>query len=145
MPGLFGTNALLQTDLNLLLQIITFLILLIGYGYERKGKFKVHGSLMGTAVLLHALSFLLVMGPSFFVSLEYFTKETYNLGAQTTLLHAVTGAITLIVGIGLVAAWALRPSDTAACSRKKRIMDVTFLLWLASLIFGTVAYLVFYL
>ena len=145
MPGIFGTNALLQTDLNLLLQIVTFLILLIGYGYKRKGKFKIHGSIMGTAVILHTLSFLLVMGPSFFGSFEFFTTETYNLGVQTTLLHAVTGAITLILGIGIVAAWALQPSDTAACSRRKRIMDVTILLWLTSLMFGTTTYLIFYL
>jgi uncharacterized membrane protein YozB (DUF420 family) len=100
---------------------------------------------MGTAVILHALSFLLVMGPSFFGSFEFFTTETQNLGVQTTLLHAVTGAIALILGIGIVAAWALQPSDTAACSRRKRSMDVTILLWLASLIFGTTTYLIFYL
>jgi uncharacterized membrane protein YozB (DUF420 family) len=126
-------------------QIITFLILLIGYGYKRKGMFKIHGGIMGVAVSLHALSFLLVMGPSFFGGFEFFTTETYNLGVQTTLLHAVTGAIALILGIGLVAAWALRPSDIGACNRRKRIMDITILLWLASLIFGTATYLIFYL
>ena len=100
---------------------------------------------MGVAVFLHVLSFLLVMGPSFFGGFEFFTTETYNLGVQTTLFHAVTGAIALILGIRLVAAWALRPSDIAACNRRKRIMDITILLWLASLIFGTATYLIFYL
>jgi uncharacterized membrane protein YozB (DUF420 family) len=145
MPGIFGTNALLQTDLSLLLQIIAFLILLIGYGYKMKGKFKMHGSFMGAAVILHALSFLLVMLPSFLVGFEFFTTETHNLGVQTTLLHAVTGAIALILGIGIVAAWAFQPSDTAACSKRKRLMNVTILLWVVSLIFGTATYLILYL
>ena len=70
MSGIFGTNALLQTDLNLILQIITFLVLLIGYGYKRKGRFKIHGSVMGTAVILHAISFLLVMGRHSLVTLN---------------------------------------------------------------------------
>ena len=111
----------------------------------RKGKFIKHGGMMGMAVILHALSFLLVMGPIFLSYFEFFTTETYNLGVQTTLIHAATGATTLILGIGLVVSWARRPSDTMACSRRKRIMDVTILLWLASLIFGTATYFIFYL
>ena len=57
MTGIFGTKALLQTDINLMLQIIMFLILLMGYVYKKKGKFKIHGGIMGIAVLLHAFSF----------------------------------------------------------------------------------------
>ena len=54
-------------------------------------------------------------------------------------------AIAEILGTGLVGAWALHPSDTAACSRRKRIMDITILLWSVSLVFGIAAYLIFYL
>ncbi len=97
------------------------------------------------AVILQALSFLLVMGPVFFGYLEFFTTETNNLGVQTTLLHAVTGAIVLILGTGTVVAWSLRPSDIGACRRRKRIMDAIILLWLASLTFGICTYLIFYL
>lgn len=145
MAGLLGTHALLSTDLNLLLQITAVFILLIGFIYKRRGKFRVHASLMGTAVILHALLFLSVMAPSFLVDFEFFTTQTSNLGVQTTLLMAVTGAITLALGIGLLIAWALRPSDIAACRRRKRIMDATIILWIATLIFGIAAYLIFYL
>ena len=145
MTGIFGTKALLQTDINLILQIIMFLILLMGYFYKKKGKFKAHGVVMGIAVFLHVFSFLLVMGPSFFGNFEFFTTETSHLGVQTTLIHGFAGAIAMILGIGLVGVWALSPSDIAACSRRKRIMDATILLWLVSLIFGISTYLIFYL
>ena len=103
MTGIFGTKALLQTDINLILQMIMFLILLAGYVYRKKGRFKAHGVVMGIAVLLHVFSFLLVMGPSFLGNFEFFT-ETSNLGVQTTLIHAFAGAIAVILGIGLVGA-----------------------------------------
>ena len=100
---------------------------------------------MGIAVILHVLTFVLVMGPSFSEGYNYFTTATSDLGVQTTWIHAVPGAIGMILGIVLVGAWALRPSNIAACSRMKRLMDVTTLLWLISLIFGIATYFVFYL
>jgi len=99
---------------------------------------------MGIAVILHVLSFLVVMGPSFSEGYEYFTTATSDLGVQTTWIHAIPGAIAMILGMVLVGAWALRPSNIGACSRRKRIMDITTLLWLVSLIFGIATYLVFY-
>ena len=144
MTGIFGTGAVLQTDINLILQIVMFLIIVIGLFYKNKRKFKIHGGIMGIAVILHILSFLLVMGPSLYENYDFFTTDTSELGVQTTWIHAVPGAIAMIMGIILVGAWALRPSNIAACSRMKRLMDITTLLWLISLIFGITTYMVFY-
>ena len=144
LTGIFGTGAVLQTDINLILQIVMFLIIVIGLVYKNKRKFKIHSGLMGIAVILHVLSFLLVMGPSFSEGYDFFTTATSELGVQTTWIHAVPGAIAMIMGIILVGAWALRPSNIAACSRMKRLMDITTLLWLISLIFGITTYMVFY-
>ena len=144
LTGIFGTGALLQTDINLILQIVMFLIIIISLIYKNKMKFKIHGGLMAIAVILHIISLLAVMGPSFSVGYEYFTTATSDLGVQTTWIHAIPGAIALILGIVLVGAWTFRPSNIAACSRRKRIMDVTVMLWLVSLIFGIATYMVFY-
>ena len=38
MPGILGTNAALITDINLLIQIVAFVLVLIGLGYKTKGK-----------------------------------------------------------------------------------------------------------
>jgi uncharacterized membrane protein YozB (DUF420 family) len=144
LTGILGTNAHLGTDINLILQIIMFLIIIISLIYKNKRKFKIHGGLMAIAVILHVLTFLIVMGPPFFESFNYYITATSDLRVQTTLAHAVPGAIAMIMGIILVGAWALRPSNIAACSRMKRLMDITVLLWLISLIFGITTYIVFY-
>jgi len=144
LTGIFGTGALLQTDINLILQIVMFLIIVIGLVYKKRNKFKIHGGLMGIAVIMHVLSLLAVMLPSFNNNYEYFTTETSTLGVQTTWIHAIPGAIAMIMGTFLVVAWALRPSNIAACSRRKKLMDITTLLWLVSLTFGIATYLVFY-
>jgi uncharacterized membrane protein YozB (DUF420 family) len=144
LTGIFGTGALLQTDVNLILQIVMFLIIVISLVYKSKMNFKIHGGLMGIAVILHIISFLAVMGPSFSVGYEYFTTATSDFGVQATWIHAAPGAIAMIMGIVLVGAWAIRPSNIAACSRRKRIMDITTLLWLVSLIFGIATYIAFY-
>ena len=145
MPGLFGTNAPLAVDINLLLQVVAIVILLVAYGYKRMKNYKVHGSLMGTAVVLHAILFLLVMGPQFVKYYDFLTTATSQLGVQISWVHAVMGSISLILGIVLIGAWLRRPSDISGCFRRKRIMDVTFPLWILSAIFGIAAYLVTYL
>lgn len=144
MAGLLGTNALLQTDINLILQIVMFLIIFMGYFYKRKRKFKIHGGIMGIAVVLHVISFLTVMGPSFSTSYDYFIGDIFKLGVLTIWIHIIPGIIAMIMGIVLVAAWAINFSNIAGCIKRKRIMDVTVLLWFLSLIFGIASYIVFY-
>ena len=144
MTGIFTANSHLGADVNLILQIVMLLLLIIGLFYKKKRKFKMHGVLMLIAVILHVLTFLVVMGPPFYESFNYYITATSDLSVQTTLAHAVPGAIAMIMGIILVVAWAIRPSNVARCSRLKRLMDVTLLLWLISLLFGIATYFVFY-
>lgn len=144
MTGIFGTGALIQTDINLVLQVVMFIVIVVSLVYKSKRKFKIHGGLMGTAVILHLISLFAVMLPSFNKSYDYLITATSELGVQTIWIHAIPGAIALILGIFLVAAWALRPANIASCSRLKRIMDITILLWFISLMFGIASYVVFY-
>jgi uncharacterized membrane protein YozB (DUF420 family) len=144
LTGIFGTSAVLITDLNLLIQIVSFLILLISIFYKFQGKFKIHGSLMGLAVLLHFITFVVSMGPSFFDGIEFLTTSTDLIGVQSIWIHAIAGSIALILGIFLVIAWIFNTSNVASCVKRKRIMDITVVLWAISLIFGIVAYVSFY-
>ena len=144
MSGIFGTNAVLVTDINLLIQIISFVMLLTGLVYKTKGRFKMHGSLTGAAVILHLLSFLIAMTPSFLDGFEFFTTETLQAGVQTMWIHAISGAVSLILGLFLIAAWVPRASNIKPCFGRKRIMDATLILWTTSLTFGVVTYIIFY-
>lgn len=144
MSGLFGTNAVLISDLTLIIQIVAFIFLLVALVYKAKGKFKIHGAMMGVAVFVHFISFLVAMGPSFSGGFEFFTTEITQLGVQTTWVHAISGALALALGFFLVLAWIAKTFDVKPCFGRKRIMDATILLWAISLVFGVATYIVFY-
>jgi uncharacterized membrane protein YozB (DUF420 family) len=143
--GIFGTRALIQTDINLTIQVVMLIVIVIGLVYKNKRKFKIHAELMGIAVILHLISFFAVMLPSFNNSYDYFVTATSDLGVQTMWTHVIPGAVSMILGIFLVAAWILRPANIATCSKRKRVMDITTLLWSISLIFGIASYMVYYI
>jgi uncharacterized membrane protein YozB (DUF420 family) len=144
MAGIFGTNAVLITDLNLLVQILSFIIVLGALAYKTKGNFKIHGSIMGVAVLLHFITFLVAMGPSFVGNFTFLTTDTLLIGVQVLWVHAISGAISLILGIFLVTMWAPKASNIKPCFGRKRIMDATVVSWTMSLAFGIATYVAFY-
>jgi uncharacterized membrane protein YozB (DUF420 family) len=143
--GIFGTRALIQTDINLTIQVVMLIVIVIGLVYKNKRKFKIHAALMGIAVILHLVSFFAVMLPSFNDGVDYFVTAISDLGVQTMWIHVIPGAVSMILGIFLVAAWVLRPTNIAACSKRKRIMDITTLLWSISLVFGIASYMIYYI
>ena len=141
MNGLFGTGAILETDINLLLQIIIVIVLLIGL-YGRKRKVKMHTGIMVAATLAKFATFLAFMGPVFFENLNFFVNFTSQ--SISYLVHAFTGAITLTLAFGLIISWAIHASNIVPCYRRKRLMDVTVIFWVASVIFGIIGYLLVY-
>ena len=144
MSGIFGTNAVLITDVNLLVQIVSFILVLGALVYKAKRKFKIHGSIMGVAVLLHFVTFLIAMGPSFVGSITFLTTETLLTGVQTLWVHALSGAVSLVLGFFLIIAWVPKVSDIKGCFGRKRIMDATAVSWTISLAFGIATYIAFY-
>ena len=140
-----GHPRFLHTDLNLVTQIATIVIILVSLYYKNKGKPKRHGATMAVAVILHVLTFVSVMAPIFFEYFSFYSTELGNSLAQVTWIHAVPGAIALILAIFLVAIWAINSSNVAGCYKRKRIMDVTLVLWLISLVFGIATYVLTYL
>lgn len=98
---------------------------------------------MGTAVVLHLFSFILVMGPSF-VQSGFFVSGLDFLGVQTAWAHIIPGSLALILGVYLIVVWAVKAKDVAPCYKRKKIMDATIALWLFSLLFGILTYFLFY-
>ena len=143
MSGIFGTYTAFITDVNLLIQIISFMLIVIGFGFKIKKKFIIHGYVMGAAIVLHLIFFVIAMWPSFSSGFEFFITSTALMEVQAMWIHAVVGLIALILGLFIAISW-LRVTDIAACFKRKRIMDATFILWLISLMFGIITYLGFY-
>jgi len=136
MPGLFGTNAGNTSDLNLLLQIIIIIIIFVGAksGKEKtRESLKTHRRIMTAAVVLNAIGFLLVMGPSF---VSYFFTPLPNLstiGIVSTALHAIFGSTAEILGIAFVIN--KKPKNV------RLWMRITKWLWVIAFILGVSLYL----
>jgi len=134
--------ALIPPQINLSLQIATLIILFASLTLKRKRKYFAHGATMLTAVILNALSFLLVMMPSL-STLEILKTQPLHWFSLATLAHAGLGAITIILGAWIVAAWHLQQSNQN-CIRKKRLMRLTLMLWVTVFFLGFVLYTVLY-
>jgi uncharacterized membrane protein YozB (DUF420 family) len=139
-----GHPFLFNTTFNLLLQIITLGLIFLSLYFKIKNNYKIHGTTMGIALILHVLTFLLIMGPIFFDNYSFFSTETSLSYVQTTWLHAIPGAIALVLGIYLVLRWTINASNIGGCIKRKRIMDLTLLLWAFSLVFGIATYVLIY-
>ena len=139
-----GHPRILNNDLNMLAQIITLAIILISFYFKKKGKIKQHGITMGIAVVLHLLTFILVMGPIFSQNFSYYSIELGVSWVQANWIHVVPGVLVLVLALFLVLAWVIHVSDIAPCYKRKRIMDATLLLWIISLAFGILTYVLTY-
>ena len=145
MTGILGTQAYLGADFNIIFQVLTVALIMVAIVYKSRKKFQTHGKLMGIAIMLHIISFIVIMGPVFFRDFEGFVTYTSYLEVQTMWIHVIPGITALILGTAIVVLWALNPNKVAACIKRKRIMDITIILWLVALLFGITTYILFYL
>jgi len=130
--------ALIPPQINLSLQIATLVILFASLILKRKRKYFAHGATMLTAVILNALSFLLVMMPSL-STLEILKTQPLHWFSLATLAHAGLGTITIILSLWIVAAWHLQSSNQN-CIKKRKLMRLTMILWLLVFLLGFLLY-----
>ncbi len=135
---------ILLSQANLVLEIIILMVLFAAFALKRKGKFLKHGGAMLVGVVLNILSFVIVMGPAFFSLGQNGLFDHPGRLYFVTLVHAGLGGIALVLGVFLVASWHLQAS-TQNCVRRKKIMLLTFVLWVLALILGILLYMLLYI
>jgi len=138
MSGLLGTRASIQSDVDLLLQIVFLVILLVGFRLGRKktaDSLKLHGRLMTVLVTLNGLAILLVMGPSLVQNFGAAIDEASVIGFPLTLVHHSIGLIAEILAIVLV---------FKKFGKVRTWMRLTFTLWLIALLLGIGFYVNYY-
>ncbi|MCJ7762699.1 hypothetical protein MUP38_04500 [Candidatus Bathyarchaeota archaeon] len=131
----------LVATISLVTQIVVLVLLFGGIWLKGKKKYRQHGIMMFTAVVLHTVVMLAWMIPKFSSLLS--SPSTLNpVGALMVaiLVHAFMGIATVILGFWLVASWRLQV-DVKACFAKKKAMRVTLTLWLITLVLGIILYL----
>lgn len=139
---LFDVVTLIGTT-SLIIQVVVLLLLIVGYRYKRKLKFKQHGTITAAAVGLHLVMIFAVMIPAFIILLPGAVNTPLNSISLITLIHGITGIVAIAFGAYLVAVWGFR-SNLKSCFLRKKLMRYTLAVWVTSLIFGIVMYGVFY-
>jgi uncharacterized membrane protein YozB (DUF420 family) len=133
----------LIAQINLVFQVIVAALLLLGFGFKKRREFFPHGTVMLTAVILNAVSIVLVMGPSLLGRVQF--VEDYPLGKLSLAIlgHAILGSAVEALGIWIVATWHFRPG-VQRCASKKKIMRWTLAAWFVTLSLGVVLYILIY-
>jgi uncharacterized membrane protein YozB (DUF420 family) len=140
----FDVYTLIATA-TLTLEVAVFVLLVVGFYYKSKQKFRRHGTIMASAVALHLISILAVMIPSFVLAVvpQYIIPDPLRLVSLTGLVHGVLGLATIGFGVYLIAAWGFR-KNIQGCFSRKKIMLLTLSLWLVELLLGFLLYGLFY-
>jgi uncharacterized membrane protein YozB (DUF420 family) len=130
----------IAATISLILQIVVLVLLFAGVGLKGRKRFRQHGIVMLTAVVLHTIIILAWMVPSFSILSFSGSINLADMIVVTILVHAFMGIAADLLGIWLVASWRLR-ADMKTCFAKKSLMRVTITLWLITLFLGIVLYL----
>lgn len=132
-------SAMEFAEANLVLQIVAFTMVLMSYWFKRMKKYILHGRTMLIALVLTLISLFLVMLPSLLSFGESIPVSTFTVA----LVHASLGSVVEVLAIFLVGSWRLQKS-TVNCSRRKKVMRVTIILWTATFILGVLLFLLLY-
>lgn len=135
----------IRATVSLVLQIAILVLLFGSVGLKGRKKFRQHGMAMFLAVVLHTITTLLVMIPSFVSGfIPYFSTNISDAVSIIAIVHGVAGILAEVLGVWIVTSWRLRKS-LQYCAPKKKLMRVTLILWLTALFLGVLLYLSLYL
>jgi len=130
-----------ESTVNLGIQIIVLGLLASAFFLKTQKKYRQHGIVMLSAVILHIISILIVMVPSFVAFIGPGSVNFSDVLVMVALVHVSAGLVTASLGVWLAGSWHLKV-DIQGCFRKKRVMDVTLILWMLTIALGIFLYLV---
>jgi hypothetical protein len=136
-------SSLTTPQINLAFQIVILVIISLSFALKKMHKYLLHGITMMIGVVLNAVSFLWVMGPSLHNFGEFILANATNRVSLVIVVHGVLGGMAEILGVIVVASWGLR-SSTKNCVRKRKLMRATFILWMIALALGILLYILTY-
>ncbi len=139
--GFLGTSATLVADINLVVQIIMWVLLVFGVIQARLHNDRVHARLSLGVVALGIVLFATVMDPAFFRVLPFIWQNPGLPRPFALWLHAAFGTVAQILGIYIVIRmqWG-KALDVARTPRFRWLMRVCAVLWTAALAAGALLY-----
>lgn len=126
---------------NLYLQVLFLALVFVSLGLQKQKKFRLHGITMLAAVVLHLISVIIVMIPSYINLLPLIAEGALGIVYITALVHGIIGIFTIVLAVWVVASWRLRQS-LKYCAPKKNAMRATLILWILAVILAILLYVV---
>ena len=140
MAGFLG-KAPLTSDIGLVLEIAVLILLFVArYKLARSGKTVAHGCTVTVAFVLHSISVIVVMIPSFARSLDIFISDFFSPAIIATWVHVPLGFVVLILVAYLISEWRFQ-SPQVVCYRRVKLMRPLWLLWAFSVVLGILLYM----
>jgi hypothetical protein len=131
-------------NVSLILQVVILFLLILGLplvrGANTKKNLMWHGYLTVVALLLHTILIFLVMVPSF-------SNGFGELGGLSVLdfftvwSHAVLGTVAEVLAIILIVPWLYKRPSKMVCARMKKWMMPTFIIWVITIVNGTLIHI----
>lgn len=145
-PGFLGTKATFRSDATLLLILFSAVLFTIGWRFAVGKHYQVHRWLMTTSATLNAFAILFTMISSFWVNIlpglpAKFFVSTYGV----TTVHALVGAIGLLLGIFVVLRGNELVPDSLKFNNYKLFMRTSYGLYMLSTLGGIILYLLVFL
>jgi hypothetical protein len=131
-------------NVSLSIQIAILFLLILGLplarGPSSQKNFMRHGYSTLAAIVLHTILILVVMIPTLIGGSNEFVTLTL-LSSVTVWSHVVLGTTAEILGILLVVAWLRKGPSKMTCALWKKWMMPTFIVWILSIVNGTLVHI----
>jgi uncharacterized membrane protein YozB (DUF420 family) len=121
---------------NLIIQAIITAALTLGIFYVKRRRIVPHGYATLAAVVLNALSVIIVMLPS---ALRIVSGASMNAFTMVVIAHSILGAAVIIVSVYLMAVWRLRKPGES-CFKLRNYMRPLAMIWILSAALGAYVY-----
>ncbi len=131
-------------NISLSLQVAIMFLLILGlplsHGVGGKKNLMRHGYLTVVALVLHAILIFWAMIPTFVNGLMDISNLPI-LSAINVWSHIVLGTFAEILGIIIVAFWFRKPLNMMYCAKMKKWMLPLFIIWMISLVNGSLIHI----
>lgn len=146
MSGFLGTNAPLEADINLVIQLFMGIALLVGMMLARRRCYRAHGICQGSVMMLNLVMIALIMFPSFREGvIPELPGRLRNPYYSVSTVHAALGITAQLLGLYIVLRAGTNLLPRALCFQNYKLwMRTELVLWWVVIVFGVATYYLWY-